>query len=150
MNLKKQFEKYLKKVVSLRTWYRVKALMIKNNLPVTKNNLQVMATLKIESSRKKISLENSLNYYIESANIDTSLTGKELFAYIKLVTKNKPHRITITRWFSNGYNPVKIYNSGEISKILLNAFIYNLRTEYYATHKKSNRKCAISVEKIRS
>jgi hypothetical protein len=127
MNHKKQFEKFIKSPISDRSWGRVKALMIKHNLTINRDNLQVMATLKIESARHKISLETSLIYYLKSANIQAKITGKALYQHLQILTNFTPHRTTIIRWFDGQYNPDRVYQSSELSKVLLSAFLYNLR-----------------------
>jgi DNA-binding TFAR19-related protein (PDSD5 family) len=149
MNPKKQFEKLVKNPISDRSWGRVKALMIKHNLTINKDNLQVMSTLKIESARHKISLETALIYYLKSANIQAKITGKALYEYLQELTRYAPHRTTIIRWFDGCFNPEKTYQTSELSKILLSAFLYNLRTKNYATPKKSNRTSQISINQIR-
>jgi hypothetical protein len=103
--------------------------MIKHNLTINKDNLQVMATLKIESARHKMALETSLIYYLKSANIQVSITGKDLYQHLQELTNYTPHRTTIIRWFDGSYNPEKTYQSSELSKILLSAFLYNLRNK---------------------
>lgn len=128
MNAKKHFEKHLNRKISDSTYFRIKRVMTENNLPITRDNLEVLATIKTECTKRRIPLEIGLTYYLKTANIQTSLTGKKLFEYVQHITHNKPHRITITRWFTTGYNPEKIYTTVEISKILLNAFLYNLRS----------------------
>jgi hypothetical protein len=135
MNQKKQFEKFIKSPISDRSWGRVKALMIKHNLTINKDNLQVMATLKIESARHKISLETALTYYLKSANIEAKIKGDALYQYLQNLTNFTPHRTTIVRWFDGSYNPDKVYQSSELSKVLLSAFLYNLRTKNHGLSK---------------
>jgi hypothetical protein len=147
---KKQLEKYLNRKISDSTYFRIKRVMTENNLCITKVNLEVISRIKKECTKHRIPLEIGLSYYLKTANIQTNLTGAKLFEYVQHITQNKPHRITLTRWFIDGYKPEKVYTTAEISKILLNAFLYNLRTTHNATHKKSNRKCKVSIEKIRS
>lgn len=148
MNHKKQFEKFLKNPISDRSWGRVKALMIKHNLTINKDNLQVMATLKIESARHKIALETSLIYYLKTANIQAKITGKALYEYLQILTNFTPHRTTIIRWFDGSYNPEKTYQSSELSKVLLSAFLYNLRGKNnHATQQKPDRSGKISNQK---
>ena len=131
MNQKKIFEKYLTRKISDATWYRVKRLMVVHNLPINKDNLMVVATLKTESTRHRIPLSITLTYYLKSANIQAKITGKALYEYLQLLTNYTPHRTTIIRWFHGSYNPEKIYQSSEISKVLLSAFLYNLRGKYH-------------------
>ena len=135
MNQKKQFEKFLKNPISDRSWGRVKALMIKHNLTINKDNLQVMASLKIESARHKMSLETSLTYYLKTANIQAKITGKALYEYLQALTDYAPHRTTIIRWFDGQYNPDKLYQTSELSKVLLSAFLYNLRGKHHVISK---------------
>jgi len=135
MNPKKQFEKFIKSPITDRSWGRVKALMIKHNLTINKDNLQVMATLKIESARHKMALETSLIYYLKSANIQVSITGKDLYQHLQELTNYTPHRTTIIRWFNGSYSPDKTYQASEISKVLLSAFLYNLRTKNHGLSK---------------
>jgi hypothetical protein len=148
MNQKKQFEKFLTHKVSDRTWYRVKRLMVENNLPINKDNLMVVATLKLESTRHRIPLETSLTYYLKSANIQAKITGKALYEYLQILTNFTPHRTTIIRWFGGSFNPDKTYQSSELSKVLLSAFLYNLRGKNnHATQQKPDRSGKISNQK---
>ena len=148
MNQKKQFEKFLTHKVSDRTWYRVKRLMVENNLPINKDNLMVVATLKLEYTRHRIPLETSLTYYLKSANIQAKITGKALYEYLQILTNFTPHRTTIIRWFDGSYNPEKTYQSSELSKVLLSAFLYNLRGKNnHATQQKPDRSGKISNQK---
>jgi hypothetical protein len=149
MNQKKQFEKFLTHKISDSTWYRVKALMKVHHLPVNKSNLEVVAVLKNESTRHRIPLETSLSYYLKSANIEAKITGKALYQYLQILTNYTPHRTTIVRWFDGFYNPDKTYQTSELSKILLSAFLYNLRSKNHATQQKSDRSSSISSQKIK-
>jgi hypothetical protein len=127
MDEKKRFQLYLKRKISDSSWFRVKRLMVKYDLEVTKTNLEIVAKLKLESMLHKIPLETSLIYYLESANIQVSITGKDLYQHLQELTNYTPHRTTIIRWFDGSYNPDKTYQASEISKVLLSAFLYNLR-----------------------
>ena len=148
MNQKKQFEKYLTHKISDATWYRVKRLMLDNNLPITKDNLMVVATLKLESTRHRIPLNITLSYYLKTANIEAKITGKALYVYLQILTNYAPHRTTIIRWFDGSYNPDKTYQTSELSKILLSAFLYNLRgNKTHATQQKSDRSGSLSNQK---
>jgi hypothetical protein len=129
MNQKNQFEKFLTHKISDRTWYRVKSLMVANNLPINKDNLMVVATLKSESTRHRIPLNITLTYYLKSANIQAKIKGDALYQYLQNLTNFTPHRTTIVRWFDGSYNPDKTYQASEISKVLLSAFLYNLRNK---------------------
>jgi hypothetical protein len=149
MDPKKQFEKCLSSKISDRTWYRVKAVMAHHNLPINKDNLMVVATLKREATRHRIPLETSLSYYLKTANIESKIRGDQLYAYLQLLTNFAPHRTTIIRWFGSNFDPNKVYQSSELSKVLLSAFLYNLRNKNNATEQKSNRGSQISGEKIK-
>lgn len=147
MNHKKLLEKHLKRKISDSTYFRIKRVMCDNNLPITRENLEVVASIKRVCVKHRITLEIGLTYYLKTANIQTSLTGKKLFEYVQNLTHNKPHRITITRWFDGGYKPEKIYTTVEISKVLLSAFLYNLRTKNNDTQQKSDRSGTLSSKK---
>jgi hypothetical protein len=149
MNQKKQFEKYLTHKISDSTWYRVKSLMVANNLPINKDNLMVVATLKSESTRHRIPLNITLTYYLKSANIEAKIKGDALYQHLQILTNYTPHRTTIIRWFDGSYNPDKTYQTSELSKILLSAFLYNLRSKNHATQQKSDRSSSISSQKIK-
>ncbi len=149
MIAKKYFEKHLSHKISDRTWYRIKALMLTHNLPINKDNLMVVATLKRESTRHRIPLETSLSYYLKTANIETRIKGDQLYTYLQLLTNYTPHRTTIIRWFEGTFDPNKIYQSSELSKVLLSAFLYNLRNKNHATEQKSDRSGQISAQKIK-
>ena len=149
MNHKKQFEKYLTHKISDRTWYRVKALMTVHHLPLTKNNLEVVAVLKNESTRHRIPLNITLGYYLKTANIQAKIKGDELYQHLQILTNYTPHRTTIIRWFDGSYNSEKTYQTSEISKVLLHAFLYNLRNKNHATQQSRNRKNSLSVDKAR-
>lgn len=149
MDPKKHFEKHLTRKISDRTWYRVKALMVKHNLPIIKDNLMVVATLKRESTRHRIPLDITLSYYLKVANIDSKIKGDRLYQYLQVLTNYTPHRTTIIRWFEGSFDPNKIYQSSELSKVLLSASLYNLRNKNNATEQKSNRSGQISTQKIK-
>ncbi len=146
---KKHFEKCLTHKISDRTWYRVKALMLAHNLPINKDNLMVVATLKLESTRHRIPLETSLSYYLKTANIETKIRGDQLYQYLQVLTNYSPHRTTIIRWFEGTFDPNKIYQSSELSKVLLSAFLYNLRNKNHVVEQKSNRSGQISGKKTK-
>lgn len=123
--------------------------MVNNNLPITTANLEVVARIKIECKKHRIPLEIGLSYYLEIANIQQSkLTGKQVYEYLQKLTT--AHRTTIIRWFDGGFEPDKIYSPSDVSKILLHAFLYNLRKKNYDSQQKSNRSGALSSEKIKS
>ena len=108
----------------------------------------VVATLKLESTRHRIPLETSLTYYLKSANIQAKITGKALYEYLQILTNFTPHRTTIIRWFDGSYNTEKTYQSSELSKVLLSAFLYNLRGKNnHATQQKPDRSGKISNQK---
>jgi len=149
MIAKKEFEKHLAHKISDRTWYRVKAIMATHNLPINKENLMVVATLKRESTRHRIPLETSLTYYLKVANIETKIKGDQLYAYLQLLTNYRPHRTTIIRWFNGDFDPDKLYRQSELSKVLLSAFLYNLRNKNHVVKQKPNRGSQISVQKTK-
>ena len=103
--------------------------MSENHLPITRANLEVIATIKNECTKHRIPLEIGLSYYLKIANIQATITGKALYQYLQLLTNYTPHRTTIVRWLDGSYSPDKIYQSSEISKVLLSAFLYNLRNK---------------------
>jgi hypothetical protein len=146
---KKHFEKCLTRKISDRTWYRVQALMLEHNLPINKDNLLVVATLKRESTRHRMPLNVTLSYYLKVANIEAKIKGDQLYQYLQLLTNYTPHRTTIIRWFNGDFDPNKIYQSSELSKVLLSAFLYNLRNKNHATEQKSNRSGQISGKKTK-
>jgi hypothetical protein len=144
MDPKKQFEKYLTSKISDRTWYRVKAIMADHNLPINKENLMVVATLKRESTRHRIPLETSLTYYLKVANIQAKIRGDQLYNYLQVLTNYTPHRTTIIRWFEGNFDPDKLYRQSELSKVLLSAFLYNLRNKNHVVKQKPDRSSQIS------
>jgi hypothetical protein len=107
----------------------------------------VVATLKLESTRHRIPLETSLTYYLKSANIQAKIKGDALYQYLQELTNFTPHRTTIIRWFDGFFNPDKTYQSSELSKVLLSAFLYNLRNKNNATEQKPDRSGALSNQK---
>ena len=149
MDPKKHFEKCLTSKISDRTWYRVKALMLTHNLPINKDNLMVVATLKREATRHRIPLETSLTYYLKTANIETKIKGDQLYNYLQNLTNFAPHRTTIIRWFEGNFDPDKVYRQSELSKVLLSAYLYNLRNKKNATEQKPDRSSQISVQKTK-
>ena len=144
MIAKKQFEKYLAHKISDRTWYRIKAIMADHNLPINKDNLMVVATLKREATRHRIPLETSLTYYLKVANIEAKIKGDQLYNYLQVLTNFAPHRTTVIRWFDGNFDPDKLYRQSELSKVLLSAYLYNIRNKKNATEQKSNRSSQIS------
>ena len=149
MDPKKHFERHLTHKISDRTWYRVKAIMATHNLPINKENLMVVATLKLESTRHRIPLKTSLSYYLKVANIESKIKGDQLYSYLQVLTNCSPHRTTIIRWFNGSFDPNKTYQSSELSKVLLSAFLYNLRSKNHATQQESDRSSALSVKQAR-
>jgi hypothetical protein len=149
MDPKKQFEKYLTRKISDRTWYRVKAIMADHNLPINKDNLMVVATLKRESTRHRIPLETSLSYFLKVANIETKIKGDQFYSYLQQLTNYAPHRTTIIRWFEGSFDPDKLYRQSELSKVLLSAFLYNLRNKNHVVEQKSDRSSQISTNQAR-
>jgi hypothetical protein len=147
MIAKKQFEKYLTSKISDRTWYRVKAIMATHNLPINKDNLMVVATLKRESTRHRMPLNVTLSYYLKTANIEAKIKGDQLYQYLQVLTNYTPHRTTVIRWFNGDFDPDKLYRQSELSKVLLSAFLYNLRNKNHATKQKPNRSSQISGQK---
>lgn len=150
MIAKKQFEKCLTHKISDRTWYRVKAIMADHKLPINKENLMVVATLKRESTRHRIPLETSLSFYLKTANVETQIKGDQLYQYLQLLTNYAPHRTTIIRWFEGNFDPNKTYQSSDLSKVLLSAFLYNLRKKNHDLKQESNRSSALSAKQARS
>jgi hypothetical protein len=149
MIAKKQFEKHLAHKISDRTWYRIKAIMATHNLPINKDNLMVVATLKLESTRHRMPLNVTLSYYLKTANIQAKIKGDQLYNYLQLLTNYCPHRTTIVRWFEGSFDPDKVYRQSELSKVLLSAFLYNLRNKNHVVKQKPNRSSQISGEKIK-
>ena len=123
--------------------------MSENHLPITRANLEVIATIKNECTKHRIPLEIGLSYYLKSANIQVSITGKDLYQHLQETTNYTPHRTTIIRWFVGNFNPDKTYQSSEISKVLLSAFLYNLRNKNHAAQQKSDRSGTLSNQKIK-
>ncbi len=150
MNTKKQLEKYLTRKISDSTYFRIKRVMSENNLPLTTANLEVVATIKNECTKHRTPFELGLSYYLKIANIEVKINGVELYQYLQKITNHKPYRTTIVRWFDGSFNPDKTYQTSELSKVLLHAFLYNLRNKNNVTQQKSTRKCEIPSEKIRN
>lgn len=123
--------------------------MADHNLPINKDTLMVVAALKRESTRHRMPLNVTLAYYLKSASIEAKIKGDRLYQYLQLLTNYSPHRTTIIRWFEGGFDPNKTYQSSELSKVLLSAFLYNLRSKNNATEQKSNRSGQISVKQTR-
>jgi hypothetical protein len=109
----------------------------------------VVATLKREATRHRIPLKTSLSYYLKTANIQAKIRGDQLYNYLQLLTNYTPHRTTIIRWFESNFDPNKVYQSSELSKVLLSAFLYNLRNKKNATEQKPDRSSQISGEKTK-
>lgn len=128
MNGKKQLEKYLKCKISDRTYFRIISVMRDLNIAITRDNLEVIAIIKVECKKHRIPLKIGLSYYLKIADIQIKMSGKELYFYLKNITKTA-HRTTIIRWFKNDFHPEKIYNSFEISKVLIHSFLYIIRSK---------------------
>ena len=109
----------------------------------------VVATLKRESTRHRIPLDITLTYYLKSANIETKIKGDQLFAYLQQLTNYTPHRTTIIRWFEGSFDPDKLYRQPELSKVLLSAFLYNLRIKNHVVKQESDRSSALSSQKAK-
>jgi hypothetical protein len=123
--------------------------MATHNLPINKDNLMVVATLKREATRHRIPLETSLTYYLKVANIQAKIRGDQLYNYLQLLTNYTPHRTTVIRWFEGNFDPDKLYRQSELSKVLLSAFLYNLRNKNHVVKQKPDRSSQISGEKTK-
>lgn len=126
MNHHKFIEKCLGKKISDATFYRIKSALFNAKLPLTKDNLMIICELKKISKKHRLPLQIIINYYLEISNIDVKLSGKNLYLYLMKITKFKPHRTTVTRWFNGFFDSDKIYNSDEIKSILLVSTVPNL------------------------
>jgi len=145
MDYKRYYQKLIKTSISDKSWYRVRRLLKDNDLILTKSNLDLLASLKAEASKHKISIESILKYYLEVSKIDSKMQGLQLFNYVFSLVNYKPHISTIYRWFEN-FEDDKIYTNHEISKVLLKAFIYKLRNQN-ATNQSSNRSRSLPTKK---
>ena len=123
--------------------------MLTHNLPINKDNLMVVAALKRESTRHRIPLDITLSYYLKLANIEAKIKGDQLYSYLQVLTNYSPHRTTIIRWFDGSFDPDKLYRQSELSKVLLSAFLYNLRSKNHVVKQESDRSSALSVKQAR-
>lgn len=128
------FESCYKVSISIKTWYRLKSLMMEFDLTITKENLEIVAKLKRQSLYLKISLKQILSYYLKALEIVTqqgTITGNNLYLELQRLTEYKAHRTTITRWFKllppiNGihFDRSRKYTHIELSLVYLAAFLY--------------------------
>jgi hypothetical protein len=118
--------------------------MATHNLPINKENLMVVATLKRESTRHRMPLNVTLSYYLKTANIEAKIKGDQLYQYLQVLTNYTPHRTTVIRWFEGNFDPDKLYRQSELSKVLLSAFLYNLRNKNHVVKQKPDRSSQIS------
>lgn len=131
MNYQRYFERLINQKITDRTFRRYKALLKAENLPVDRDNLKTLAGLKKLSDRRKISLPLLLKSFLEMPKMPESVQGETLKNYVLGVTKYRPHRTTISRWFPD-YSPDRVYSPEETTEIVLLAFTY----QYHASNKK--------------
>ncbi|MBD2503930.1 hypothetical protein [Anabaena azotica] len=133
----KQYEKFLgsnrrKVKVSQTAFRRIRRLLESQNMPITTENLYIIAKLKQEAKAHNLRLDFLLSSFLTfsallPAEKNGQLTGEALYLWLSNATKNKPHRTTIQRWIPN-YKALNNYNFYQVSIAVVHAFSYNLRS----------------------
>jgi hypothetical protein len=126
--LHKQYEKFLGFKVSQSAFRRIRRLLESHSLPITKQNLEVIAKLKIEATNHNLSINLVLQIYLKLLPINAQIPGNQLYLLLKKSTNNRPHRTTIQRWIPQ-YNPNTLYNTYQVSIATVHALTYNLRSK---------------------
>lgn len=124
---RKTFEKVYGELISERTWYRYREILLKGGY-LNNSNIQKLAELK--KHLHELDLESFEKF--KNLNLEFKLEDSELILgreFLNLIEKNYKiiiHRSTISKWFQvvGGYEPDKVYKFEEVKVIAVKA--YNL------------------------
>lgn len=140
--LKQSYEEYLGQVISIATWYRVKAALKDNDLPISPDSLKLAASLKTIFKDSKLPLADLLNGYLKTSNLKANQTykGTDVFRELKQITGVRCSDVTIIRWFRDikqdargfRFSRERQYSATELHPIYLRAYAYKNK---YGSHK---------------
>lgn len=148
--LKQSYEEYLGVTISLSTWYRVKAALKDNDLPVSPDSLKLAANLRAIFKDSNLRLSELLNGYLNISNLTPNKTykGADVFTELKKIAGFKCSDETIIRWFRDipkdakgfRFNQLRHYTARELHPVYLRAYAYR--------HKYGTRAYQFAVETI--
>lgn len=138
LDAKKYFELHLGSTISDRAWYRLKKVLRDCEMVLTLENLQTVATLKVDKQYTKLSLKQLIDCHVQAQHLASKkviIKGDVVFKELQKRTKNKAHRTTIIRWFQssvvqvNGkyFDKERNYKAEELVKVFASAFIYEAK-----------------------
>jgi hypothetical protein len=138
VDAKKYFELHYDSQISDSAWYRLKKVLRDCGMEVTLENLQTIATLKLDKQCTKLSLKQLIDCHVQAQHLASKkviVKGDAVFKELQKRTKNKAHRTTIIRWFQssvlqvNGkyFDKERNYKAEELVKVFALAFMYEAK-----------------------
>jgi hypothetical protein len=148
LDAKKYFELHYGSLISDSAWYRLKKVLRHCGMEVTLENLQTVATLKLDKQYTKLSLTQLIDCHVQAQTLASKkviVKGDVVFKELQKRTKNKAHRTTIIRWFQssvvqiNGkyFDKERNYKAEELVEVFASALMYEAK---YSTIKLENGK----------
>jgi hypothetical protein len=148
LDAKKYFELHYGSLISDSAWYRLKKVLRHCGMEVTLENLQTVATLKLDKQYTKLSLAQLIDCHVQAQTLASKkviVKGDVVFKELQKRTKNKAHRTTIIRWFQssvvqiNGkyFDKERNYKAEELVEVFASALMYEAK---YSTIKLENGK----------
>jgi hypothetical protein len=148
LDAKKYFELHYGNQISDSAWYRLKKTLRDCGMEITLENLQTIATLKLDKQYTKLSLKQLIECHVQAqcvASKKVLVKGDAVFKELQKRTKNKAHRTTITRWFQSSvlqidgkyFDKERNYKAEELVKVFALAFMYEAK---YSTIKLNKSK----------
>jgi hypothetical protein len=148
LDAKKYFELHYGSLISDSAWYRLKKVLRHCGMEVTLENLQTVATLKLDKQYTKLSLTQLIDCHVQAQTLASKkviVKGDVVFKELQNRTKNKAHRTTIIRWFQssvvqiNGkyFDKERNYKAEELVEVFASALMYEAK---YSTIKLENGK----------
>ena len=138
LDAKRYFELHYGSLISDSAWYRLKKVLRSCDMVLTLENLQTVATLKLDKQYTKLSLKQLIDCHVQAqklASKNVIVKGDAVFKELQKRTKNKAHRTTIIRWFQssvvqvNGkyFDKERSYKAEELVKVFASAFMYEAK-----------------------
>jgi hypothetical protein len=135
---KKYFELHFGSRISDSSWYRLKRVLRDCRMEITLENLQTVASLKLDKQYTQLSLRQLINCYVQAQKLAKEkviIKGNIAYQELQNRTKNKPHRTTIIRWFQNSVKPIngkffdknRNYQAEELVKVFALALMYEAK-----------------------
>ena len=127
------YREHIDKQISDRTWYRVKKELKRFIGEVDTNLLLFVATVKKVSPHLSVeSLAFAYNKFKNKSSKDDKkfMIGTDLLDLCNTITKGKPNRSTVNRWFKTtkfGYVSDANYSKSECLIIIAKAYTYKSR-----------------------